>query len=138
VRVRDAVGESLRNFPAGPPAHGALLWSRAPLAGRWAFFRASDASITVSAALDSPDVPVFVLELLMMHLLLHAEAPGAGHDEDFRARERGFVPSVEAVEEARGRGITAGSKPGAWRALAEMFLDGFGRRIGGSGRAMSY
>jgi superfamily II DNA or RNA helicase len=139
VRVRDVVGESRRNFPGGPPDHGALVWSRAPLAGRWAFFRASDASITVSSALDSPDVPLFVLELLMVHLLLHAEMPGAGHDVDFRARERLFSPSSEAVEEARARGITAGASPGAWRALGEMFLDAFERRLGARrGRASAY
>jgi hypothetical protein len=138
VRVRDVVAESRRNVPAGPPDHGALVWSRAPLAGRWAFFRASDASLTVSAALDSPDVPLFVLELVMMHLLLQAEMPGAGRDADFRARARGFAPSNEAVEEARARGITAGTAPGAWRALGEMFLDGFDRRLGGSGRGRGY
>jgi superfamily II DNA or RNA helicase len=134
VALRDAVAGIRRNFPGGPPDHGAIVWSRAPLAGRWAFFRRSDASITVSSALDSPDVPRFVLEFLMGHLLLHAEMPDRGHDVDFRARERLLTPSVEAVEEARARGIVAGSSPGAWRAQAEMFLDAFGQRLGG-GRA---
>ena len=51
--------------------------------------------------------------------------PSAGHNADFRARERNFVASPAAVDEARALGIepAAGSAPDFWRVRAERFLD---------------
>lgn len=53
----------------------------------------------------------------------------AGHNADFRARERNFVASPAAVEEARALGTEpgAGSAPDFWRVRSEMFLDTFER-----------
>jgi hypothetical protein len=78
--------------------------------------------------LNSPDVPRFVLEFLMYHELLHAAMPYAGHNPEFRDRERRFVPSAEAMSEALRRGIRTANTTGAWRARADGFLDTFQKR----------
>lgn len=129
VRIRDAVVESRKNFPAGAPPHGDLVWSTRPSKTRWGLFRFSDRRIIINCALDSPDVPLYVMEFLMFHELLHAEMPHAGHNADFRARERLFVPSERAVDEALALGVKPGKEPGAWRALATMFLGAFDRKF---------
>lgn len=129
VRIRDAVVENRKNFPGGPPNHGALEWSARPSKARWGFFRFSDKKIVINCVLDSPDVPLYVLEFLMYHELLHAEMPHAAHNADFRARERLFVPSDRAVDEARALGVQPGTTPGAWRALGDMFLGAFDARF---------
>ena len=79
--------------------------------------------------LSSPDVPRFVVEFVLFHELLHGDMPSAGHNADFRARERQFLASPPAIEEAKALGITpgAGSPPDFWRVRAEMFLDTFER-----------
>lgn len=125
VRIRDDVVSIRKNFPSGPPSHGPLEWSRRPSKATWGFYRHSDRKIVINCVLDSPDMPLYVLEFLMFHELLHAEMPHAGHDADFRQRERAFVPSDAAVQDAEKRGIEPGKAPGAWRALADMFLDTF-------------
>jgi hypothetical protein len=139
VEIRDEVAQNRRHFPSGPPQHGQLVWSRKPLKNLWGFCRFSDMRITINSLLDSPDVPRFVLEFLMFHELLHAEMPHAMHNADFRARERMFAPSPAAAAAAASAGITPGSAPGAWRALADMFLDTFEHRFAtASGKSVSY
>jgi hypothetical protein len=127
--VRDAVISVPKHFPHGAPLVGELRWSRRANPNQWALFRCSDKSITINCVINSPDVPRFVVEFLMFHELLHADMPSAGHNRDFRARERGFIPSAEAVDDAVRLGVIPGSKspPDFWRVRADMFLDSFNR-----------
>lgn len=129
VAIRDAVLAPKRHFPNGAPVISDLTWSRQVHKRAWAFYRYSDKTVTINCALNSPDVPRFVVEFLMFHELLHADMPSAGHNRDFRQRERAFQPSPEAVDDAKRRGIvaSAGAPPDYWRARADMFLDSFTR-----------
>lgn len=74
----------------------------------------------------------------MYHELLHAAMPYAGHNPEFRARERLFVPSSEALDEALCCGIKPAKTTGVWRARADGFLDTFQKRwiIGQPGTTM--
>ena len=38
--------------------------------------------------LNSPDVPDFVMDVLVYHEMLHAELPNQGHSKEFKRRER--------------------------------------------------
>lgn len=127
VGVRDAVLGVKRHFPNGAPLVADIQWSKQPLKRLWGWFRYSDKTLTVNCVLNSPDIPRFVVEFLMFHELLHADMPSAGHNRDFRARERGFQPSPEAIEEAAARGIKPAAVPDFWRVRADMFLDTFQR-----------
>jgi hypothetical protein len=73
-------------------------------------------------------MPRFVMEFLMYHELLHADMPYAGHNPDFKARERFFQPSPEALEQALSGGIKPAEKTGIWRARADAFLSSFRKR----------
>lgn len=125
--MRDAVLAVKKHFPNGPPVVGDLKWSKRPSRNLWGFFRYEDKSITLNCVLSSPDVPLFVLEFLMFHEMLHADMPSAGHNRDFRLRERGYSPSPAALEDAAARGITPhrNAAPDFWRVRAEMFFDSF-------------
>lgn len=129
VRLRDSVLSVKRHFPEGPPLVSDLHWSERPMPRFWGFCRYSDHSITINCVLDSPDIPYFVLEYLMFHEMLHAAMPSAGHNRDYRARERGYTPSLDALEDAARRGITPGPKAGSqfWFVSASRFLDTFNR-----------
>jgi hypothetical protein len=91
----------------------------------WGFYQFTNKSIVINPELNSPDVPRYVLEFLLFHELLHAAMPSAGHNRDFRARERLFSPSPQAVADAQERGHVPGASIDAWRVLAEQFLDTF-------------
>ncbi len=126
--IRDAVLAVKQNFPNGTPTLGDVRWMDRCSKRYFGFCRFSDNSIRINPALNSPDVPRFVLEFLMYHELLHAAMPYAGHNPEFRDRERRFVPSPEAVSEASRRGIKAANTTGAWRARADGFFDTFQKR----------
>jgi len=127
--LRDGVLSVKKHFPNGSPLISDLRWSSRVSKRLWGFCRYSDKSITMNRVLNSPDVPLFVLEFLMFHEMLHADMPSAGHNPDFRARERGYFPSVEARKDAAGRGIKPGpsASPDFWRVRADMFFDTFQR-----------
>lgn len=129
VALRDSVLSVKRHFPNGPPLLGELRWSDRPSARLWGFCRYSDKSITINSVLDSPDIPYFALEYLMFHEMLHADMPSAGHNRDFRARERGYAPSAEALADAAARGIRPGPNAGPqfWYVVADRFLCTFDR-----------
>lgn len=118
-----------RHFPSGAPMIGELRWMSRASKRTWGFFRYQDKCIALNPLLDSPDVPRFVVEFLLYHELLHGDMPSAGHNADFRARERNFVASPKAVEEARALGVVPGTASAVdyWRVRAEMFLDTFER-----------
>ncbi len=124
-----AVLAGKRHFPSGAPMVGELRWMTRPSRSLWGFFRYQDKHLALNPLLNSPDVPRFVAEFVLFHELLHGDMPSAGHNPDFRARERQFVPSPQAAEQASAIGIApaAGSPPDFWRVRAEMFLDTFER-----------
>jgi superfamily II DNA or RNA helicase len=130
VRLRDSAFSVKRHFPKGLPFVADLCWSKAPI-WPWGYYRDSDKNITINCVLDSPDIPYFVLEYLMFHELLHADMPGAAHNRDYRERERGYTPSVEALEDAERRGIRPGPKAGPtfWYVTADRFLSTFHRQF---------
>ena len=127
--LRDGVLSVKKHFPNGSPLVGELKWSTRATASLWGFCRYSDKSITLNCVLNSPDVPLFVVEFLMFHEMLHADMPSAGHNRDFRARERAYAPSIDALEDAKRRGIKPGpnAAPDFWRVRADMFFDTFER-----------
>lgn len=129
VAARDGVLSVKKNFPNGSPLVGDLRWSQRASTRLWGFFRYSDKSVTINCVLNSPDVPLFVLEFLMFHEMLHADMPSAGHNRDFRQRERAYSPSLDALEDAAKRGIKPGPSAGPdfWRVRADMFFDTFQR-----------
>ena len=118
-----------RHFPRGAPMLGDVRWMSRARTRLWGFFRYQDKHLALSPLLSSPDVPRFAVEFVMFHELLHADMPSAGHNPDFRERERRFMASPLAIEEAKALGIvpTPGSPPDYWRVRAEMFLDTFER-----------
>lgn len=129
LRIKDAVTSNPRNFPQGPPRISELRWSRHVMKSMWGFCRHSDRQIRINCLLNSPDVPLFVLEFLLYHELLHAEMPHEGHGPAFRQREYAFAPSPEAAEDAHRRGIEPGTTRDAWRVLADQFLGTFDRHF---------
>ncbi len=126
--IRDAVLRVKSHFPNGMPQLGDLRWMARVSKQYFGFCRYADRSISVNPLLNSPDVPLFVMEFLMYHELLHADMPYAGHNPDFKARERLFQPSPAAMEQALGLGIKAGRAIGRWRAQATGFLSSFRNR----------
>ncbi len=125
VRV---VGEK-KHFPHEPPTVSHVAFSKQHQTARWGFFRYSDSAMVINRTMNSPDVPLFVLEFLVYHEALHADMPNAVHNKDFRERERRFVPSEAARADAAGRGITAAPGEGGWRVRAEQFFDTFQERF---------
>jgi len=128
ITLRDTVLAVKKHFPHGGPKLGDLRWMDRISRQYFGFCRYADRTITVNPALNSPDIPLFVMELLMYHELLHADMPYAGHNPDFKARERLFQPSAEAVEDAARRGVKPGAGPGTWRARSLGFLHTFQKR----------
>lgn len=127
--VYESVIAVKRHFPSGPPMLGELRWVDRASKRLWGFFRYQDKCLALNPLLDSPDVPRFVVEFVLYHELLHADMPSAGHNADFRARERNFTASPKAAEEANALGITPTSASAIdfWRVRSEMFLDTFER-----------
>jgi superfamily II DNA or RNA helicase len=128
VGIRDGVVSAKRNFPNGGPRVSEIRWSKQVIR-HWGFFRYEESTITINCVLNSPEVPLFVLEFLMFHEMLHGDMPGADHNRDFKRREHLFVPSVDAIADATRRGIKPGPNGGMdfWRVRGDMFLDTFNR-----------
>ncbi len=128
------------HFPKGAPRVTDIHYMSKPDTRVFGFFRASDRTIAIHPGLDSPDVPLFAMEFLVYHEGLHADMPGAGHNREFRRRERRFVPSEAAQSDALGRGYKPASTADGWRVLADQFFDTFEKRFAmsrhGKGRRM--
>lgn len=125
TELKDAVLAQPRHFPDGPPTIKELRYAPKVLTNLWGFYQFANKAIVINPELNSPDVPRYVMEFLLYHELLHAHMPSAGHNRDYRARERLFTPSVEAVTDAEKRGHHVGTSTDAWRVLAEQFFDTF-------------
>lgn len=119
-----------KNFPKGPPKVSDIRYAKKPLKTYWGFCRYTDGRITLNPIINSPDVPRFVIEFLLYHEILHAYLPYSGHNKDFRAKEKVFVPSDKALEEAQNLGFKLeGTVADYWRVRADQFLDSFYRRF---------
>jgi len=119
-----------KNFPKGPPKVSDIRYAKKPLKRYWGFCRYSDGRITLNPIINSPDVPRFVIEFLLYHEILHAYLPYSGHNKDFRAKEKAFVPSDNALKEAKNLGLKLeGKTSDYWRVRADQFLDGFHRHF---------
>ncbi|HRG94682.1 MAG TPA: DEAD/DEAH box helicase [Polyangiaceae bacterium] len=125
IELKDAVLEQPRHFPEGPPVIKELRYAAEPLRGMWGFFQFANKAIVINPELNSPDVPRYVMEFLLYHEFLHALMPSAGHNREYRAKERLFAPSSEAIADAERRGHVVGKAIDAWRVLAEQYLDTF-------------
>ena len=127
--IWEAVVGQAKHFPNGVPKVRDMSYWDKPKERLYGCFRYSDMSMWINPILNSPDVPRFVVEFLVYHEALHADMPNAGHNADFRSRERRFNPSVEALEDASRRNFVAGAAAGAWAALADQFLDTLHQRF---------
>jgi superfamily II DNA or RNA helicase len=130
--LKDAVLAQPRHFPDGPPVLKDLRFAAKPMTNVWGFFQFNDKAIVINPELNSPDIPRYVMEFLLYHELLHAHMPSAGHNRDFRDRERRFIPSPEAVAEAKRDGHVPGTSKDAWRVIADQFLDTFAEHFAGT------
>ncbi|MDX9724313.1 MAG: DEAD/DEAH box helicase [Myxococcota bacterium] len=124
IALREAVLSIPGHFPGGAPELGELVYDppNTPVGKYWAFYRHSDRAIHVHPLLDSPSIPRFVMEFLMYHELLHADMPTLRHSKEYRVRERRFVPTQEAIDDALARGFEAPVERAGWRNLATQFL----------------
>jgi hypothetical protein len=125
TEIKDAVLGQPRHFPEGAPTIRELRYAPQPLSSLWGFYQFSNKAVVINPELNSPDVPRYVMEFVLYHELLHAQMPSAGHNRDYRARERLFTPSPEAIADAEKSGHSVGAAIDAWRVLAEQFLDTF-------------
>lgn len=125
TEIKDAVLAQPRHFPDGPPVIRELRYAAKPMFNLWGFYQYTNRAVVINPIVNSPDVPRYVMEFLLYHELLHAYMPSAGHNRDYRAKERLFTPSAEAMADAEERGHVCGTSKDAWRVLAEQFFDTF-------------
>jgi superfamily II DNA or RNA helicase len=125
TEIKDAVLAQPRHFPDGPPVIRELRYASNPLSSFWGFYQFTNRAVVINPVVNSPDVPRYAMEFLLYHELLHAHMPSAGHNPDYRARERLFTPSPEAVADAEKRGHVRGTSNDAWRVLAAQFFGTF-------------
>jgi superfamily II DNA or RNA helicase len=114
-------------FPQGLDIQD-IRYSQRPISGYWGQYRQNDRVIIVNPLLNSPDIPIFVVEFLVYHELLHADMPDQGHSQEFRERERNFRPSSLAIEDAAQRGFHEGKIVDHWRIMSDQFLDTYHKR----------
>jgi|JI10StandDraft_1071094.scaffolds.fasta_scaffold33260_3 superfamily II DNA or RNA helicase len=86
-RILAGLQESKALFPKGAPAVRKVSWTDRFVSSFWGMAR-PDGTLLINQILNSPDVPVEVLECLVFHELLHYELPYEGHSAEFRRRER--------------------------------------------------
>src|SRR5690606_27688329 len=113
----------------GPPRVSDIRYMERPDPMYFGFFRATDRVIQIHPVLNSPDMPLFALEFLVYHELLHADMPEAQHNREFRRRERLFVPSERAARDAAERSYEPAATKDGWRVLADQFFDTFEKKF---------
>ena len=89
------------HFPNGEPPKYRISFTSNSTKTYFGICRYSDETIKINKALNSPKIPRFVMEFLVYHEVLHADMPNNGHDKVYRERERKFIPSKIAEEEAK-------------------------------------
>lgn len=124
--IYNRVCASSRHFSKGAPPIAGIRFSRRPLVRLWGQMHYERNQIMLNSVLNSPQVPVVVIEFLVYHEALHADMPHAGHNRDFRAREARFTPSTEAVEEvAHHTDVFAVRSTASWASRCDQYLDTF-------------
>ncbi|MDR2733800.1 MAG: hypothetical protein LBC99_04035 [Spirochaetota bacterium] len=89
---------------SGTLAPSELCWSPRLACCRTGYYNPMDNSITISRALNSPEVPEFVVAFVLYHEMLHQQSRlallrglGRAHDKAFREAERKFPRYAEAA-----------------------------------------
>lgn len=72
-----------------------LTWSSRLTTRMFGYYRFATDRLTVSQTLDDPTVPVFVLDFVMYHELLHKKL---GHSDAIASRRRYHTPEFQALE----------------------------------------
>lgn len=112
------------HFPNGEPPIYKISFTSKVLRSYFGICRFSDKTIKINKLLNSPKVPRFVLEFLVYHELLHADMPNNGHDNQYRERERKFMPSKIAEIEAKELGYEYDENVSYyWYTVSNQFLD---------------
>ncbi|MGH9752753.1 MAG: hypothetical protein ACREA2_08205 [Blastocatellia bacterium] len=91
------------DYFSGLMAKPTLTWNRTLTARKFAHYQPSRDTVMISVTLDDPEVPVFVLDFVMYHELLHKKHGSIivngrrlSHSLAFRAEERRFARYQEA------------------------------------------
>ncbi|MCK8828252.1 DEAD/DEAH box helicase [Natroniella acetigena] len=118
-------GELNKNhFPKGEPLAYKINFTNKIIKSYFGICRYSDKTIKINKILNSPDIPLYVMEFLLYHELLHVDMPNNGHDSSYRARERRFRPSNKALEDAKERGFEYSERVNDfWATVSNQFLD---------------
>lgn len=112
-----------RHFPDGAPEKYKITFTRRVKKSYFGNCRYSDKTIKINRILNSPSVPLYVLEFLIYHELLHVDMPYNGHDSLYRERERKFMPSRRALAEVEGELEDISLVDNYWYAVSNQFLD---------------
>ena len=120
-KIQQDVLNNPRHFPKGTPDISSIGFSQKPRTYCWALYSIDQNSITVDCKLNSPDVPLAILEFLVYHELLHADMPKIGHKGNFYERERMFVPSEKAIKDYSEKGKNNTNNQN-WAAICDQFL----------------
>ncbi len=104
--VFDRVNQSRFKGRMDPPV---LTWNRTITRAKFGHYVPATDTVMISIALDSPEVPGFVIDHVMHHELLHrklgvrfANGRRVAHSAEFRAQERSFKHYVQAAKFLRG------------------------------------
>lgn len=124
--ILESVGSNLKLFPKGKPQVSAIEYREKLTRGAWGVCQYSNVNtILISEELNTPSIPLAVVEFLIYHELLHADGLYR-HDANFREREAKFIPSKKAIENAKDFPqweISLNAKKIEWQALCDQFLD---------------
>lgn len=125
----EVVGNNKKLFPNGKPMVKSVDYKKKLYRSNWlGQCNMSDGNeIFILESLNSPSVPLAVMEFLMYHEMIHAAGYGR-HDGTFKELEKKFIPSNEAVENAHQYSEwkdTLKNTQFSWQALCWQFLYSF-------------
>jgi len=128
-KIFNDVGSNKKLFPSGiPSVKGVSYKEKLYRKNFLAQCNMSEGNeIFVLDKLNSPTIPLAVMEFLMYHELIHAIGYYK-HDGEFKEIERKFIPSEEAKENAKlfkEWEVTLSSPKFSWNALCWQFLYSF-------------
>ncbi len=94
-----------RRYFQGDMPRPRLHWNRAMTHGKMGHYQSVRDTVMISLTLDQPDVPVYVVDFVMYHELLHKKHGAKfvngrryAHTAEFRAEERMYRKYVKAVD----------------------------------------